>query len=392
MDISSTVAAIIGRVKKDGDSALVYYSSKFDHVNLSAGQLKVPPGKIYSSGKQVDAPLRKALDLAASNIRAFHTQEMRHLARSWSIKKKGSFAGQSIRAIGSAGIYVPGGRFSYPSTVLMTAIPAKIAGVKRIVMVTPPKNVTPALMYAAHISGVEEIFMVGGAQAIAALAYGTKTIPAVDIIAGPGNAFVNEAKRQVLGIVGIDSLAGPSEVAIIAGRNAPAEYVIADLCAQAEHDPRAKAYLFSDSKDLISKVKKLLPQIFKHQVVMTNCSLTDSIKKINLIAPEHVELMVPQPEKIVSEITSAGAIFSGSFTPTAAGDYWAGPSHVLPTGGTARFSSGLSCATFMKRTSIIQYSAQALAKDAKHIEQIAAAEGLEYHRNSILLRKDKYEN
>ena len=268
----------------------------------------------------------------------------------------------------------------------MAAIPAKVAGVKKISIVTPPNRLTPAVLYAAKLAGVDEIYRIGGPAAIAALAYGTKTVKSVDMVIGPGNAFVNEAKRQVFGKVGIDSLAGPSEVAIIADKGANVSYLVTDLMAQAEHDPEAKAYLFTDSRKIMQQVKHMLPKGLAKQVKLTACPLPKAVKLVNELAPEHLELMVKQPDKMLNGIKNAGAIFAGYRTPTALGDYWAGPSHVLPTGGTAKFMSGLSVLTFLKRTSYVNFHEGSLREDGVYIRKLAEAEGLKSHGESIETR------
>jgi histidinol dehydrogenase len=267
----------------------------------------------------------------------------------------------------------------------MTAIAAKIAGVKRIIIATPPKKINDALLFAANLCGITHIYSIGGAVAIAALAYGTENIEAVDMIVGPGNAYVNEAKRQVFGKVGIDSLAGPSEVAIIADENAPNDYIIADIMAQVEHDPLAKAYLFCDKKEKIEVIRKSISKEFLKQVEFECCSIKKSIENSNRIAPEHLELLLKNPQTLLKDIKNAGAVFAGYQTPTAAGDYWAGASHVLPTAGTARFSSGLSVMSFLKRTSWTQMP----PKNNKAYEQIAEfaqSEGLVWHKKSAQIR------
>ncbi|MCL2335366.1 MAG: histidinol dehydrogenase, partial [Endomicrobia bacterium] len=278
-----------------------------------------------------------------------------------------------------------GGRFPYPSTVIMTAVAAKAAGVKRIVMATPPKKMSGAVLFAAKLCGIKEVYRVGGIMAIAALACGTKTVKKVDMIAGPGNAYVNEAKRQLFGKVGIDSLAGPSEVAIIADKNAPAEYVAADLMAQVEHDPMAKAYLFCESREKIAKIKALLPKEALKQVKTELCSLKKAIEKSNKIAPEHLELIIKDYAKLLKNVRNAGAVFAGYQTPTACGDYWAGPSHVLPTNGSARFSSGLSVMTFLKKTSYIEMDKKN-KKGYEETAEFADSEGMAYHKKSALIR------
>ena len=348
--LEQQVKTIIHTVQRSGDSALKAYTKRFDGITISS--FKVPKAEILQAVRSLEKGLRAALDQAARNIQNFHQQELSHLPCSWTFTQKGSVTGQMYAPIATVGIYVPGGRFSYPSTVLMTAIPARVAGVEKVIMATPPKQLTPAVLYAAYISGVDEIYRVGGPAAIAALAFGTESIPKTDFIVGPGNAYVNEAKRQLLGVVGIDALAGPSEVAIIADAKAPANYIIADLLAQAEHDPRAMTYLFSDSKTLLSAIGRMLPRELRTQVTLKACKIEQAINAVNKIAPEHLELMVENPATIIGKIKNAGAVFIGYATPTAVGDYWAGPNHVLPTGGSARCFSPLALSDIVKTLSI----------------------------------------
>lgn len=373
--------------RKGGDRALIYYTKKFDGIEIKKSELRVKNSEIIGSKEKLEPEIRRSIDLAATNIRKYHAEEMKRLGHGWKITDKGTVLGQVFNAVEKAGIYVPGGRFSYPSTVLMTAIPAQAAGVKRIIMVTPAKNITPAVLYAASISGVDEIYRAGGAQAIAAIAYGTETIPAVDLIVGPGNKYVNEAKRQVFGLVGIDSLAGPSEVAILADSNAKAIFIAADLLAQKEHDPDAKTYFFTDSQKLYDEVKKKLPVGFVKGNDLAKCSIKEAIDSINKLAPEHVEIMVKNPQRIAKQITNAGAIFIGDYASAVIGDYWSGPSHALPTGFAARYSSGISAATFIKRTSYISYSKKKFRDSAGYIKILADNEGLEYHKKSIETRE-----
>jgi len=385
--LTAAVSTIIERVKRDGDQALSYYGQKFDRVKLEQQNFRINQSEIDEAASRIDAALKKAIDAAAVNIRRFHLEELRHIRRSWFIRGRGIIRGCVVTPIENAGIYVPGGRFSYPSTVLMSAIPARVAGVEKVVMATPPGKLTPAVLYAAKVSGVDEVFRVGGPQAIAALAFGTGTIPKVDLIVGPGNAYVNEAKRQVFGAVGIDSLAGPSEIAIIADETAPASFVCADIEAQAEHDPLAMAYFMTSSKELARVVRANIPAAMRRQVVVTCCTIDAAISRVNRIAPEHLEIMTRDPLKVARRIRNAGAIFLGGNTPTAVGDYWAGPSHILPTAGTARFSSVLSVETFLKRTSYIGYGKRNIRQAAPFVELMAKAEGLDGHRRSIEIRR-----
>jgi len=382
------IEKIISDVKNLGDKAVASYTAKYDAVKLSPSKFAVSRAELKNAGRYVEAPLKNAIAAAAGNIRAFHEKELSMNKRSWKMRSGGAVLGQVYNPVESAGIYVPGGRYPYPSTVLMTAIPAKTAGVKNIIMLTPPGNATPAVLYAAYISGVTKVFKVNGPAGIAALAIGTASIPKVDLIAGPGNAFINEMKRQVMGLVGIDSLAGPSEVAIIADSSANSGFIVCDILAQLEHDPDAKAYLFSDSRALLSGVRasvKSKPGRF----ISSLCSIAKAVDKVNGIAPEHVQVMTRNAQGLALRIRNAGAVFAGNFTPTAVGDYWAGPSHVLPTAGAARFSGGISTSTFLKKTSYVEYSKKEFLKAAGGILALAGAEGLEYHGKSIEIRNVK---
>ncbi|MGA2090574.1 MAG: histidinol dehydrogenase [Endomicrobiales bacterium] len=385
--IKDTVNAIIEAVESRGDQALVDFTRTFDSQSIKTGDIPVSRRDIDSSVKTLEPNIRQAIDQAAASISLFHRQELQRLKKTWTVKKsRGVVVGQIITPIDAVGIYVPGGRYSYPSTVLMTALCARVAGVRRIVVVTPPHNITPAVLYAVGISGVDELYRVGGAQAIAALAVGTRSIPRVDIIVGPGNAYVTEAKRQVYGRVGIDSLAGPSEVAIIADAGADPAHVAADAMAQMEHDPLARAFIFTDSAKIVGAVRRAVDKKYVSQLSITRCSIGRAVEMINTIAPEHVEILTAQPDAIVRRIRNAGAIFAGYATPTALGDYLAGPSHVLPTGGSARFASGLSASTFLKKTSYIKYSASATALQAQRAAALADSEGLCHHAASLRIR------
>ena len=385
--ISFQVETIIYSVKINGDIALCSATKKFDKVNLSTSQIRLTSKEIKDCLAGLEPDIRRSIDKVFENISYFHAKEFQNIKKTWKININGIVSGQRVTSIEKAGIYVPGGRYSYPSSVLMTAIPAKIAGVKYLAVATPPGNINPAVIYACQKCGVDEIFRVGGAQAIAAFAFGTKIVPKVDIIVGPGNAYVTEAKRQVFGYVGIDSIAGPSEVAIIADASAEAETVFADLMAQAEHDSNAKVYLFSTKKELVAKICKMIPGSNKKQFFMHVCGMYQAIALVNRIAPEHLELMVKNPELLLSKIHNAGAVFLGPYAPAVLGDYIAGPSHVLPTAGSARFSSGLSCATFMKRSSFINCSRNAFTAVSGHIKQLSLAEGLVYHNKSAWIRE-----
>jgi len=378
-------ADIIEDVRANGDKAVFKYLKRFDGVDLSKTGLAVPQKEIDGASKNVSPEFKQAIKASYANVLAFHKREFSQIKKSWKYAGNSAITGQFYTPVESAGIYVPGGRFPYPSTVVMTAVAAKAAGVKRIVMLSPPKNISAEVLYAAKICGIKEIYRVGGIMAIAALAYGTRTIKKVNIIAGPGNMYVNEAKRQVFGQVGIDSLAGPSEVAIIADKNVPEEYAAADILAQVEHDPAAKAYLFCECKKKIAKIKiwlqNLLPKKAFKQVTIEYCPLDIAVKKTNDIAPEHLELLVKDYAKLVKSVKNAGAVFAGYQTPVAAGDYWAGPSHVLPTNANAKFASGLSVMTFLKRISYIELNPKN-KKAYKEIASFAQAEGMVYHKLS----------
>ncbi|MDR1194981.1 MAG: histidinol dehydrogenase [Endomicrobium sp.] len=385
--ISNYVSDIIEDIKKNGNKAIFKYLKKFDGVDLSKDGYAVSQKAIDEAVKRAPSLLKRAIKASYSNVSAFHKYEYSQIKKNWKFKKNAVISGQFYNSIESVGLYVPGGRFSYPSTVIMTAVPAKAAGVKRIVMVTPPGKMSDAVLYAARLCGIKEIYCIGGITAVAALAYGSETIKKVDMIVGPGNVYVNEAKRQVFGQVAIDSLAGPSEVAIIADKNVPEEYAAADIMAQVEHDPMAKAYLFCECKIKTAKIKSSLPKEALKQVETECCSLEKAVEKVNKIAPEHLELLVKDFSKIIKNIKNAGAVFAGYQTPTASGDYWAGPSHVLPTGGAARFSSGLSVMSFLKKTSYIEMNKNN-KKAYKEIMDFAQAEGMAYHKRSAEVRRE----
>jgi histidinol dehydrogenase len=397
----ATVREILQSVKRQGDRAVLHYTAEFDQVTLDPSELKVSGAELDAAYQQVSKELLDAIQLAHRQIEAFHRQRK---PKSWvQFGADEVVLGKRYTPVDCAGLYVPGGRACYPSTVLMNAVPAQVAGVPRAVMVTPPgsdKQLNAAVLVAAQVAGIEEIYKVGGAQAIAALAYGTETIPKVDIITGPGNVYVTLAKKLVYGTVGIDSLAGPSEVLIIADHLANPVYVAADLLAQAEHDPLAAAILITTSADLAEQVvhevqvqlvnhpRRLLTEkaIAHYGVVIVVDTLERAVDLSNEFAPEHLELGVADPWALLEKIRHAGAIFLGSDTPEAVGDYLAGPNHTLPTSGSARFASALGVETFMKHSSLIQYSGTALSKVASAIEVLAEAEGLPSHRDSVRLR------
>ena len=398
------VARILSRVREEGDAAVLAYSRQFDCPVMTAPMLKVRGEEFAEAGENVDAGFLDSLRLAAERIRVFHEREMED---SWMLTREdGTITGRLVRPVDSAGLYVPGGKEgSTPlvSSVLMNGIPAQIAGVGRRVLVTPPNpegKVNPALLVAAREIGIDEVYKIGSAWAIAALTYGTATIAPVDVIVGPGNQYVAEAKRQVMGRVRIDMLAGPSEVLIVADETARASFVAADMLAQAEHDPQALAILITTSPPLAEGVKveleqqlKTLPRADIAQTSLQNrglillaADLDKAIELANAIAIEHLELQVQDPWQYLPRIRHAGAIFLGSWTPEAAGDYVAGPNHVLPTMGTARIASALGVDTFLKKSSIISYSKAALLADGDHIRRLAALEGLTAHGNSVAVR------
>ena len=396
------VRQIMDRVRSDGDRAVIEFTGLYDGVKLTADQLRVTDAQVSEAYKGVDDDFLRALRNARDNIYKFHTGRKE---RSWFDKKEGIMLGQMVNPVDSAGVYVPGGTACYPSSVLMNTIPAKVAGVKRIVMVTPPgnKGIKAEILVAAAEAGVSEIYGVGGAQAIAALAYGTESIPAVDKIVGPGNVYVALAKRLVFGDVGIDMIAGPSEVLVIADRHANPVFAAADMLSQAEHDERACSILVTDSEELMKKVEgeiiKQLERLPRKETARRSIEdygaliLVKDIRKAcavaNMIAPEHLELMVTEPIELLGCIRHAGAVFIGDYSPEPLGDYIAGPNHVLPTGGTARFSSPLGVEHFMKKTNLIYYSSAALNDVAEDITKLSEAEGLPAHGSAIHVRCDK---
>ena len=396
------VREILGRVKHEGDVALLEYTSRFDHHELTLENLKVTREEIDTAHSQISDVEIEALKRAAENIRKFHE---RQVTQSWEYEEDGVLLGQSQRPLETAGIYVPGGKASYPSSVLMNAIPANVAGVENIVMCSPaPEGKwSPHALVAADIAGVDSIYKVGGAQAVGAMAYGTKTIPRVDKIVGPGNIYVALAKRMVFGVVDIDMIAGPSEILIVADDSAHADFIAADLLSQAEHDEEAIPILITCSEELAQAVVKELDaqtsQLNRQSIIRESLSrqsrlfvvesLEDAISIANDIASEHLELAVRDPQACAEKIKNAGAIFLGHYTPEAIGDYLAGPNHVLPTSGTARFSSPLGVYDFIKRTSIISYSQEALKKAAPVVKVLAEMEHLDAHANAVNLRAAK---
>ena len=398
-DVEATVDAIIADVRARGDDALRDYARKFDHAEI--GDLRVSQAEIDEAFASVEPEFVRTLQMAADNIRAFHRQQV-HKDILFE-RAPGVLLGQKYTPIEKAGVYVPGGTAAYPSTVLMDVIPAKVAGVKQIVMTTPTGpdgKVNPAILAAAVTAGIDLIFKTGGAQAVAALAYGTQSIPAVDKIVGPGNIFVATAKRKVFGKVGIDMIAGPSEILVLAdGKSNPA-WVAADLLSQAEHDKLASPVLVTDSMELAEKVQaeleRQIPQLPREAIarasvdtngkIVVAANLDLAIDAVNIIAPEHLEICLDDPFAVLSRIKNAGSIFMGRNVPEALGDYFAGPNHTLPTSGTARFSSPLSVDDFVKKSSFIYYTRDALGQVKDRIADFAEHEGLHAHAKSVTIR------
>ncbi len=399
IDVAATVSEIIDNVKQNGDSALLMYCEKFDKAKLSS--LEVTPEEIDEAFGAVPTNFIEILRKAAANIRKFHERQVRN---SFIINDEdGIVVGQKIIPVDKAGLYVPGGTAAYPSTVLMDSIPAKIAGVKEVVITTPPSSngkINPYILAAAKIAGVDRIFKVGGAQAIAALAYGTETVPKVDKIVGPGNAFVAEAKKQVFGNVSIDMIAGPSEILIVSDEKTSPKYTAADLLSQAEHDKLASAVLVTDSMDFAVavqyEIEKQLPLLERHDIARASIDnngkiiVADTLEKAieisNEIAPEHLELCVDSPFDYLDKIKHAGSIFMGRYCPESLGDYYAGPNHTLPTSGTAKFSSPLSVDDFIKKTQYTYYTKDALKRVANDVAFFAEKEGLTAHAKSATIR------
>lgn len=400
-EYEGVVSEIIESVKTNKDQALFDYTLKFDKFLLSAENIKVTREEIDEAYTMLDAKLIEVIRKSAENIRAFHAKQLRN---SWfDSKEDGTILGMKITAIAKAGVYVPGGKAAYPSSVLMNVIPAKVAGVGEIVMTTPPGadgKVNPGTLVAADIAGVDTIYKVGGAQAIAALAFGTESIPKVDKITGPGNIFVALAKKAVYGHVSIDSIAGPSEILVLADETANPRYVAADLLSQAEHDELASAILITTSKELAEEVSKqvdvFVAELSRTEIMQKSLdnygyilvaeNMQDAIDAANEIASEHLEILTKNPFETMTKIRNAGAIFMGEYASEPLGDYFAGPNHILPTNGTAKFFSPVNVDDFIKKTSIISYSREALEKVHKDIELFAESEGLTAHANSIKVR------
>lgn len=400
-DVNLVVEKILGDVRTRGDDAIIEYTQKFDSKFITTENLVVSAEEIKNAYKMVDQNFLDAITLAKKNVKEFHEKQK---GNPWMMtKEKGVILGQTVRGLESVGIYVPGGTAAYPSTVIMNAIPAKVAGVKNLVMVTPPLadgSVNPHILVAADIAGVNKIYKVGGAQAIAGLAFGTKTISKVDKIVGPGNIYVAMAKRSVFGYVDIDMIAGPSEILIIADEAASERFIAADLMSQAEHDVLASAMLITTSRELAEKVvneleiqikamsrKEIIKEsLDKYGVILIVENIKEAIDLANKIAPEHLEVMLKNPFDFLGDIKNAGSIFLGEYSPEPLGDYIAGPNHVLPTSGTARFFSPLSVDDFIKKSSYIYYTKEALSEVADKVIVLTEVEGLTAHGNSIKVR------
>jgi histidinol dehydrogenase len=404
-DVVAAVDAIVAGVRGRGDAALLEYTERFDGFRARAAEaLAITPAEFDDAERSLPPAARAALGYAAERIERYHGAAM---PKSWRMTDEhGSVLGQDVRPLDRVGIYVPGGRAAYPSTVLMTAVPARVAGVREIVLVTPPGKdggVHPVILAAARIAGVTEGWRVGGAQAVAALAYGTATIRRVDKIVGPGNVYVALAKTRVFGEVGIDMMAGPSEVLVIADGHADADWIAADLLAQAEHDPMARALLVTDAAALVPAVQAALDRrlatlprraiaaeaLERHGAFILVASLDEAVEVSNRLAPEHLELMVAVPAALLARVRHAGAVFLGAHTPEVVGDYVAGPNHVLPTAGTARFASPLGTEDFVKRSSVIEYSPSGLGAALPHLQVLSEIEGLTAHGDAARARVGK---
>lgn len=401
-EVLPVVMEIIDTVKRDGDQALYDYTERFDGASLAGKGLKVTAGEIEEAYRQVTPKFLQALRQAKENIINFHRQQREKSW--WQVDEAGNILGQLYRPLTRVGLYVPGGRAAYPSSVLMTALPGVVAGVKELVMVTPPNSdgtVNPYTLVAAEEAGVREIYKIGGAQAVAALTYGTETIKLVDKIVGPGNIFVTMAKKLCYGDVDIDMLAGPSEILIIADQTAHPAYLAADLLSQAEHDPLARSILITPEKELAKKtaaeVKGQLATLPKKDIaeqslqqrgaIIITADLQEAFDLANRFAPEHLELCIDHPFNWLGQVKNAGAVFLGHYSPEPLGDYYAGPNHVLPTGGTARFSSPLNVDMYMKKTSLIGYTKAGLLEAAEAVEELASVEGLAAHARAVEVRR-----
>jgi len=401
--VEEVVKGIIADVRKDGDKALFSYTKKFDRLSITKKTVKVSDAEFKDARQKVSRDVIESLRLAAKRIESFHRKQ---LEESWFFHEDdGVTLGQMVRPLERAGAYVPGGKAVYPSSVLMNVIPARVAGVKEVIVCspTPDGEVNPYVLVAAEIAGADAVYKIGGAQAVAAMAYGTESIPRVDKIVGPGNIYVATAKRLVFGVVDIDMIAGPSEILVVADESANPSFIAADLLSQAEHDEMASSILVTTSKkvadETVKELKKQLKKLSRKDIaekslkdygaIILAKDLSEAADIVNDIAPEHLELSVDRPFELLPEIKNAGAIFLGHYTPEAVGDYVAGPNHTLPTGGTARFFSPLSATDFLKRSSILYYSEAAVKKIGRDAIRIAEAEGLTAHANSVLVRLKK---
>ena len=398
---TETVQAIVEDVKERGDEALFEYTRRFDGAELDADNVRVTEAEIREAMEQVEPGLLAVMKTSMENIRRYHEKQCRN---SWfDAQPDGTILGQKVTALESVGVYVPGGKAAYPSSVLMNIVPAEVAGVKRIVMVTPPGKdgkVNPVTLTAAYLAGATEVYKAGGAQAVAALAFGTRSIPRVNKIVGPGNIFVALAKKAVYGHVSIDSIAGPSEILVIADEGANARFVAADLLSQAEHDELARAILVTTSMELAEQVSRevdgFVRELSRGEIIQKSLdnygyilvvdTLEEAVKTANSIAPEHLEIVTANPFEVMTKIQNAGAIFIGEYSSEPLGDYYAGPNHILPTNGTAKFFSPLGVDDFIKKSSIIYYSREALEKAHRDIEAFAESEHLTAHANSIRVR------
>ncbi len=402
LGLEGEVRSILEDVRKRGEAALSHYTWVFDGLRILTDQREVKRSEVKEAYGKVSRDFLGTLQEATRRIRKFHQHLSETQTASWKQEENGIRLGQTTRPLDRIGIYVPGGKASYPSTVLMAAIPAKVAGVREILMVTPPRKegISPAVLVAADLAGVDRIYRIGGVQAIAALAYGTDSIPKVDKIVGPGNRYVATAKRLVYGDVDIDMVAGPSEIVIVSDKNTPPSYVAADLISQAEHDEMALAVLITDSeafgREVEKEVLRQLSSLKRRKIASLSLrqrgailivkNLEQAMKLVNRIAPEHLELAVSRPLSLVKNLKHAGAVFLGPHTPEAIGDYMAGPNHILPTAGTARFSSALGVEDFIKRTNLIRFTQEALKRFEKDVKRFAEWEGLEGHYEAVQMR------
>lgn len=400
-EYEGTVNEIIRNVREKGDEAVFGYTKQFDKCEITPENLIVTKEEIEEAYRKTDAALLETMKKSAANIRSFHEKQLRQSF--FTTKPDGSILGQRITPLGRAGVYVPGGKAAYPSSVLMNVIPAKVAGVSEVVMTTPPGKdgaVSPVTLVAADIAGIDRIYKVGGAQAVAALAFGTESIPKVDKITGPGNIFVALAKKAVFGYVSIDSVAGPSEILVLADDSANPRYVAADLLSQAEHDELASAILITDSMELAKKVsdeadsfikvlsrREIIEKSLEHYgYILVAENMEEAVEAANDIASEHMEILTKDPFGTMTKVKNAGAIFLGEYSSEPLGDYFAGPNHILPTNGTAKFFSPLGVDDFIKKSSVISYSKEALLRDHEDIERFAKSEGLTAHANSVSVR------